>query len=58
MTGTKRKRPCGVSLMPSRLPPEAVIDISSDSDSEKQPLPKAQRFQLAEQIDHDDGFMP
>ncbi|RTE67981.1 hypothetical protein BHE90_017642, partial [Fusarium euwallaceae] len=35
-----------------------VIDISSDSDSEKQPLPKAQRFQLAEQIDHDDGFMP
>ncbi|KAL5603687.1 hypothetical protein FOVSG1_006437 [Fusarium oxysporum f. sp. vasinfectum] len=58
MAGTKRKRPYGASMTPSRPPPEAIIDISSDSDSDSEPTPKAQRSQLPDQIERDDdGFL-
>ncbi|KAM6506382.1 hypothetical protein FSOLCH5_013367 [Fusarium solani] len=58
IAGTKRKRPYGASITPSRPPPEAIIDISSDSDSDSEPAPKAQRSQLPDQIERDDdGFL-
>ncbi|KAJ0127612.1 Uncharacterized protein HZ326_29290, partial [Fusarium oxysporum f. sp. albedinis] len=58
IAGTKRKRPYGASMTPSRPPPEAIIDISSDSDSDSEPTPKAQRSQLPDQTERDDdGFL-
>ncbi|KAL6362226.1 hypothetical protein LRP88_04303 [Fusarium phalaenopsidis] len=58
MAGTKRKRPA--SMTPSCPPPEAIIDISSDSDSDREPTPKAiaRRQALHDRIERDDdGFL-
>ncbi|KAI8711276.1 ATP-dependent DNA helicase [Fusarium sp. LHS14.1] len=58
VAGTKRKRPA--SMTPSRPPPGAIIDISSDSDSDRDPTPKAipRRQVLCDRVEHDDdGFL-